>query len=503
MDSTVIVALPSVDDKVNKLSSEKIPHLTLCFLGDLSSTSADDLMRIVGFVQHAASQLSPFHMVVDHRGTLGPDDADVLFFETRGWSYPRIADFREHLLMDNTIRRLYDSVEQYPEWTPHLTMGYPETPAKEDDSDYPGVHNVEFDRIAVWYGDFEGPTFRLQYDEHGMEVAMSDMTTAERGSTRISELFHSGVKGMKWGVRKDKGHEGERVKTKKLDKLDQQWEKEMGRTAFIKLHNAAAKKMNDGGIDRINNKPEYKDVDFNDPKNSALYDKYLNEHETAFQKAMVEAGPSLGMNPSGTKAFVIKKVKDPDSDEEYEDVFLEPVGKDLKHAEGDTEIAYRLVRDESGHVTSYEQVELELKHYGVKGMKWGVTTVDKAAQPTLTREKQTRIMNTKDVTVSQRRAGKYATARGGQRQKATDDAVKAVAARQKAKKSTTDSLTNDELKAANERMRLEQEFQKLNAKTKRKGESFIAQLFQSKDQRSVSADLAVRAAKQIKRDMSP
>lgn len=197
MDTSVIVALPSADDKVNKISSEKGAHLTIAFLGETANL---DLETIVLFVQHAAAQLSPFGLEVDYRGTLGPDNADVLFFKKDGWSFPRISDFRGHLLQNDAISRAYASVEQYPEWTPHLTLGYPATPAHKDESDYPGIHYVQFDRIAVWTGDSVGPEFRLKYEDDGMAVAMSDISTVDRGRSAVDEMFHYGVKGMKWGV---------------------------------------------------------------------------------------------------------------------------------------------------------------------------------------------------------------------------------------------------------------------------------------------------------------
>lgn len=322
MASTVIVALPGVDDKVQRISSEKVPHLTLCFLGE--NVPAEDLADIVTYVQHAASQLSPFGLTVDYRGTLGADEADVLFFEKneRAMGFDRIADFRHYLLLNDAVKRAYDSVEQFPEWTPHLTLGYPEAPAKEDTADYPGIHYVQFDRIAVWLGDFDGPEFRLEYESDMMEVSMSNTTAASRGASAVAEMFH----------------------------------------------------------------------------------------------------------------------------------------------------------------------------YGKKGMRWGVTTVDKASKPTLTREKDLRVTKSSNVTVTQRKPGRYAKAKGGKRLRATDDAVKAVAARQKAKKSTTDALTNDELRAAVERMNLEQQYAKLDAKTKRRGQGFVSQLFQSPAARKTTSDLLKRAS---------
>lgn len=201
MDSTVIVALPAVDEKVYKLSSEKVPHLTLVMMDSLTDEEA---ATVVQYVQHAASELSPFELSVDYRGELGPDNADVLFFKKNAWDIKRVAEFRHYLLLNDTIKLAHDSVPQFDGWTPHLTLGYPESPAHEDDSEHPGIHYVQFDRIAVWTGDYEGPDFRLQYAdsaESDLVVAMSDLTGSELGEAAVRELFHYGVKGMRWGVR--------------------------------------------------------------------------------------------------------------------------------------------------------------------------------------------------------------------------------------------------------------------------------------------------------------
>lgn len=308
MDGTVIVALPSVDDRVNKISSEQKAHLTLLFLGD-QSDNVSQLPGMVEFVQHAAENLNPFGLTVDYRGKLGVDDADVLFFEDKYAQLDEIRQFRTNLLGYAPIRSAYDSVDQFPLWTPHLTLGYPETPAHEDDSDYPGIHHISFDRIAVWVGDFQGPEFRLKYKDSGMEVAMSDMEAIRVGEAAVKELFH----------------------------------------------------------------------------------------------------------------------------------------------------------------------------YGVKGMQWGVTSVDKAGSVTKTQDVPAK-KGAKDVTVTQKRAGDYVKSKGGERKPATDEAIKAQAGRQTAKKSTTDALTNAELKATVERMQLEQQFIKLSKQSAR----------QSRGQRFIEALLSVK-----------
>jgi len=200
MSKLVIVAIPEQDDFVWQVSSEKVPHITLLFLGDADANQ--NSQEIVEFVEHAATMISPFYMDADHRGTLGEDDADVIFFE-KGWDFKAVSAFRDQLLTNTHIKQAYNSVEQFPEWQPHLTLGYPETPAKTPEEEHGTryarrIHSVSFDRIGVWFGDSEGPEFRLKHKVHEdmAEVGMSSMSREE-----ADELLHYGVKGMKWGKR--------------------------------------------------------------------------------------------------------------------------------------------------------------------------------------------------------------------------------------------------------------------------------------------------------------
>lgn len=194
----VIVALPSEDDPVRQYSSEKEPHLTLLYLGDYPYSDSE-MQHISDYVEHAASQLRQFSLDVENRGVLGDKNADVLFFNKQ-WS-KNIAIFRNQLLADPLISKGFLSTDQFPEWNPHLTMGYPETPAKKDTRDYPGFSYVRFDRIALWDGDYTGPTFQLSSNDYPpLEVAMSQI---ERGRAAAGDVLqHYGVKGMKWGVRR-------------------------------------------------------------------------------------------------------------------------------------------------------------------------------------------------------------------------------------------------------------------------------------------------------------
>lgn len=191
----VIVAIPSEDDPVWKVSSEKTPHMTLLYFGEQDS---DELAVHIGdYLEHSAdTMLYKFGMSVSKRGTLGDKDADVLFFD-KGWSPKVLGDFRSALLKDSKIKIAYDSTEQYPEWTPHLTLGYPDTPAHEVDDDR-RISWVNFDKVALWFGDSEGVEFDLR-DSISDEIASWSENDPASGV-----LSHFGIKGMRWGVRRER-----------------------------------------------------------------------------------------------------------------------------------------------------------------------------------------------------------------------------------------------------------------------------------------------------------
>src|ERR1700755_3509019 len=120
----VIVALPTEDDYVRRISSEKEPHLTLLYLGENVFTP-EQITQISDYIEYAASLSSPFFLEVVGRGLLGENDADVLFFDKK-WSYS-VARFRSQLLQNDLINQAYNSTDQFEEWQPHLTLGFPKT----------------------------------------------------------------------------------------------------------------------------------------------------------------------------------------------------------------------------------------------------------------------------------------------------------------------------------------------------------------------------------------
>lgn len=188
--SLAVVAIPAQDDPVWQISSEKVPHLTLLFLGNQANNP--NLGNIESAVDHVANA-SGYSTTLDviKRGPLGEDNADVLFFSPRSAS--SFYNIRENLLQNNYVAAAYNSTPQYPSWTPHLTLGYPSSPAYTDTRPHPGIFSVRFDRIALWVGDYEGPEFPLK--------GAGDIMAHSSDSIAQDILKHYGVKGMHWGVR--------------------------------------------------------------------------------------------------------------------------------------------------------------------------------------------------------------------------------------------------------------------------------------------------------------
>lgn len=116
-----------------------------------------------------------------------------------------------------------------------------------------------------------------------------------------------------------------------------------------------------------------------------------------------------------------------------------------------------------------EAVQNALAHHGIKGMKWGVRK---------SRGKDGSSGPPQDVVIKSVPGQRVQTS-GGKHLPPSDDAKRAAAYRQKAKSSTIDSLSNSEMQALIQRMRLEADFKKVmmeQAPQKGTGHDFVSKL---------------------------
>lgn len=255
-------------------------------------------------------------------------------------------------------------------------------------------------------------------------------------TTNTGALSHFGVKGMRWGVRKaEDSSGGSSGPSKKAVKAEKKWEKEAGKS-FFKDWNNAAKYMNQTGIHKINNKPEYKNknLKFGTP----LERRYHNEMGREFTKAMTASAKArLGSSPLGGRELKYNLAKN------GEDIEFRLT--DAKHDA--LEDFYILAKRNSlGFIVSVEVISKEilaqndnveefLEHYGVKGMKWGVRSADRPA--------------------------------------ASGDAVKYRGVMVKARAGGIKSLTNKELQDFITRANLERQYKTLNPSAFKRGAGIV------------------------------
>jgi len=132
-----------------------------------------------------------------------------------------------------------------------------------------------------------------------------------------------------------------------------------------------------------------------------------------------------------------------------------------------------------------EVVQEILAHHGIKGMRWGV------------RRKAT--VGAQEVIVSDTRR-KVKTS-GGEGHPAHSDAVRARTSGQVAKKSGTKALSNEELKAFNERLNLEQNFKRLRYHDKPLAHKVVLRILGQAGQQTAQNAANDVAAQQVKKAM--
>ena len=420
----VIVAVPDENDRVWKVSSEKVPHLTVLFLGDANEVS--NLESIVEFVEHAANTtLRRFYLPVDRRGELGDDPdkgpADVLFFKKGRYDYKAIRDFRAALLQDNNIKTAYDSAQQFDgPWVPHLTLGYPQsTPANEIPDDMiSSFYDVSFNKIALWTGDFEGPEFLLKdyWDEFEalesvpMDIAMSSLAHA----TKVSDT--------PWSQFKDS------------DYTDEQY----ARACLLDRGEEAG-------------------------EGKQRYGLPVREPNGVLNRNACHAAAAVLSSKGGTGSARGNKIKA--TDEQLAKAKQKLIA--LYKGPLDEEVPEGL--DSMDDMAQTIELGAEfLLHYGVKGMHWGT----RKESPTAVTPKAT-----SKVPHGAKRKTKIEV-EGGENHPAHEDAIKVAQAQAKLKKSGAAALSNNELREVANRLQLEQQVSQLSGNSSRvgRGRAFVRKI---------------------------
>lgn len=265
-------------------------------------------------------------------------------------------------------------------------------------------------------------------------VSMKDVT---------AYLEQSGIKGMRWGVRK-----AERQAKKAERQVLSKWELDSERKMEDALYSSESRMMR--SMKSISMKPDYKGKDLR--KKSPLRDRYHEEVRASFEKILNEE-TSKTFTPSPVQN--LKATVRLDYFDDYP--MLDVVPADAAHASPDGVIRVRLELDDLGEVVGFTLMDNMMQtsmdvvaHYGVKGMHWGV-----------------------------RRSSLPAVEK-------SHDAANAQEVFSKAKKAkTTDVLSNKELQDFISRVNLEMSYSRLTMTSHQKAKKFVKDFFAEMGKSSV------------------
>lgn len=313
-------------------------------------------------------------------------------------------------------------------------------------------------------------------------------------------LVHFGVRGMKWGVRKD-GPRGaiRRGATKAnvaLGAGSKAIKEGEARTLFLspetrdKVNSATQNRVLAQAV-QVNRDPRFKGKDIKN--NASLKKEYFGEIE---QRAHSIYKEELRNARVDAWADLVETVLRPSGDSMS---FKANTGK-ARHAEDDEVLlTLSFTRNQLGHIVGVEVVDDAfaqgeafiddfLAHFGVRGMKWGIRKRSTSPTPVLVdgRVKGSRV--------------KVKTS-GGERINPSEDAIKVAISKQKIRKSGTHALSNQELQAVVQRMNLEQQYSRLQTQNASPAAKFVRDVLvgQGKQQlQSVVNDYGNQVGKALK-----
>lgn len=148
--SATVMALPAPGPLDALLAPGQPPlHMTVFYFGDATELSEEAHDGVLELLSDAATSHHPGPSgTVNGYARLGKDNALVALVESQTLSV-----LRDLLSQTSLVSTLLAGVEQYPQWIPHITLGYGDQVPPQDQLDALVGQWVTFESLALWWGD--------------------------------------------------------------------------------------------------------------------------------------------------------------------------------------------------------------------------------------------------------------------------------------------------------------------------------------------------------------
>lgn len=188
--SVAIMALPRAMDPIRLVGDEE-KHATVLYFGDMGTLPDDAKSEILTTMSLIAKMVSPFSERIVDLKRLGSDTPPALVAMLDGQNLKSIYGM---LQVNPKLRDYLTNAQQYPSYTPHVTLGYPDYAGEEElRKSATQLNRISFDRLALWWGD------------ERIEISLSSLYAESQDEAAWTEdlvnnfLAHYGRRGMKWG----------------------------------------------------------------------------------------------------------------------------------------------------------------------------------------------------------------------------------------------------------------------------------------------------------------
>ena len=387
--TAVIVALPRELDPIRLVGPEE-KHATLLYFGETSTLPEGAKDAMLRTVESIAAMSSCFSARIKNFQRLGSDVPPALVAMLDDDNLEKV---RDALLVDTQLEKFLENATQYENYTPHVTLGYP------DYFDEDGLRKLaktlnymQFNRLALWWG---GEQFEFELGDKDDSQAEVAVRYSDNVKSVEDFLAHHGVKGMKWGVRKStyqtgivqpSGKENRDLSIQARKNVSEKETKQM-----LALHESISAHLRTSAVrDKI-----LKDLNSVIPKNGAdkavtkeFIDKFDKAAASSVSSSIRDHLKSQGLTKldvrsaiigPGTYRYIVGNKS------KVSQMLSSPQNKAVWHADSndvaftfevkvthdpiDLTISKPMAVDMLHHG---EDLENFLEHHGIKGMKWGV-----------------------------------------------------------------------------------------------------------------------------------